>query len=125
AGIIEVTPTPEWVEVLQSEPDRIDDAVAAGAGRIRTVRFGALAEIQAGILHGVLLIQWRHIHRRGRWGLAEDILEDPFPAPDRTGAVRHGGDGEHAREGHDAATIAVAEGDASPLRALHIGVHAV
>src|SRR5271170_5980352 len=77
AGIIEVTPTPEWVEVLQSEPDRIDDAVAAGAGRIRTVRFGALAEIQAGILHGVLLIQWRHIHRRGRWGLAEDILEDP------------------------------------------------
>ncbi len=46
SGIVLITPAPDGIEVLQAEPDGVEDFVAVGANGVRAMQFGALAQGQ-------------------------------------------------------------------------------
>src|SRR5688572_23498002 len=114
-----VAPTPEQVEVLERQTERVHDAVAARAGRIRTMRLQALAHRVAGepfrltgFGRGI-----RFGARRGaRYFRAEQALHEPLPAHDGRGAIRRRRSRQDAAVAEHAAPRAVVR----PLDAAHL-----
>src|SRR3954447_3327723 len=89
AGVVEVAPAADRVEVLQPEPDRVEHIVTIRADGIGPVHFGALAQGQGGGLVALLFQGW-HVGRRWWDVLAEHLFQHPQAAVHGAGAVRKG-----------------------------------
>jgi hypothetical protein len=88
-------PAADGVEVLEREAERIDDAVARVARRVRTVRLEPRA-------HGARLLPFDDLDERldvGRRRLGrrtEHVLEQPLAAQHRGSSIRVRGHEQHA-----------------------------
>src|SRR5262249_12605773 len=128
AFLIALAPLADRVEVLEREPRRIDDAVAARAGRIGTMRLDLLAQRLG--LHGarlVALLERRHVWRRRNGRRVEKRAEDVLPAVHRRCSGGDRGERQDAalaeqsetiriRQLHLAETLAVDAGNTVVLR---------
>src|SRR5690606_11831257 len=97
------------VEVLEAEPQRIDDGVTPGAARIGPVRFEGLPYRR---VFGEL--ERRHIElvRYGRGWAAQKLIQHPDAALDRRRPVWWGGGHQKARLREQAHAGSVRGGDA-------------
>src|SRR6185503_3292667 len=93
-----VAPGPDGIEVLEREPDRIDDAVAGIARRIRAMGDHALAHGLRLLAVHVLLERFDTRRRCMRWR-AGDRLENP-------GAATHGRSAIRVRHAEEEAALA-------------------
>src|SRR5262249_17028264 len=106
---VPVTPPSCCIEVLQSEPDRIEYLVAVRAHRIRTVQLGPLTRSKGCDGRLVLLIQRRNVGRR-RWHmLPAQLLQPPDATLNRARAVGERGCCENARHSQNSPAIAIAQ----------------
>ncbi|MEZ4470347.1 MAG: hypothetical protein R3F60_06015 [bacterium] len=112
---LEVSPAAHGVVVLEGEAHRIDELVAALAGRPGGVLGEALAGGQVRI--GVRRDD-RHVGRRRRQRVAEDVLAHEDPAPHGRGDARLGRHGHQGALGQDAGPLAGVELDAPQVGAL-------
>ena len=77
---------------------------------------GALAQVQLGVVDGVLLFERRHVHRR-RWRrLPQDPVQHPRTAFHRTGTRRMRRHCQHAGHGQHATAVWIAQLYAHQLR---------
>ena len=77
ARLIDLTPGPHGVELLEGEPERIHERMAAGTQRIFPVLLQALADTER--LRLATLIQAGiHVGRRRGRIRAQDIVQEPF-----------------------------------------------
>ena len=82
-----LTPPPDGVEVLQTEPDRVKDLMAISADGIRAVQLGTLTDSQVRDCRLVLLVQRRNVGRGGGHMVPEKLFQHPHATFDRAGAI--------------------------------------
>ena len=112
-------PAADRVEILEREAERVDDAVARVARRIRAVRFEPRAHRARGFAFDVLDerldVRRRRLRRR-----AEHVLEQPCAAQHRRRAVRVRRREQHAALAEQAQAVLVGELDAAEALAANV-----
>ena len=115
-------PSPDRIEMFEREAGRIDHRVAAGAGWIGPMQGETLADGRN--LGAGPYLRQRGVDVRRRWRHldAEDVVEQPFPAQHRRGAVgiRRGSQQRAVRE-EATALIGVRERDPPEAGAVDAG----
>src|SRR6516225_204386 len=111
-----IAPAADAVIVLERKADRIHEAVADRALRARPVLLHALAHGHRLLI--AVVLERRDIRRRGRRRRAEELLQHPFAANGRRGAVGIGGHRHDAGLPEQALMVRVVDGDTAELVAV-------